>query len=246
MDRMRDKINRKGRKTMSYEASAHTIQMEILRKLLFMQNAQFNELLRATELTSDHFNFHLKQLVEAGYIKKQDGRYTLTRDGKEYANRMDTDQKVMEKQPKLSVLLIVENEDGRFLAQQRLKQPFYGFWGRATGKVRWGETLEDAASRELMEETGLRADFRYAGLYHKMDYEKSGDFLEDKYFLVMYGTEPKGEIHDTEGHHNEWLSTDELEAKDKVFESISEITRFAKNNTNDVFEKMYFYEATDY
>lgn len=231
---------------MSYEASAHMIQMEILRKMLFMQSAQFGELLKVTGLTSDHFNFHIKQLIEAGYLQKQDGRYTLTRDGKEYANRMDTDQKVMEKQPKLSVLLIVENEEGKFLSQQRLKQPFYGFWGRATGKVRWGESLEEAASRELLEETGLTATFRYAGLYHKMDYEKSGVFLEDKYFLVMYGIEPKGELRDIEGHHNEWLSIDELEAKETVFESISEITAFAKQNSDKAFEKKYYYEEAEY
>ena len=181
-----------------------------------------------------------------GYLEKREGSYTLTRSGKEYANRMDTDQKVLEKQPKLSVLLIVENSEGKFLSQQRLKQPFYGFWGRATGKVRWGETLEEAASRELLEETGLTANFRFAGVYHKMDYETSGDFLEDKYFLVMYGTDPQGELRDAEGHHNEWLSVDELNAKEKVFESIAEITMFASQNSDEMFEKKYHYEPAEY
>ncbi len=231
---------------MSYEANAHEAQMEILRKLLFMQEASFSDVLKATSLTSAHFNFHIKQLIDAGYLEKHDTAYRLTRAGKEYANRMDTDEKVLERQPKVSVLLIVENDAGELLAQQRLKQPFYGFWGRATGKVRWGETLEEAANRELEEETGMTAEFRYAGLYHKMDYEKSGEFLEDKYFMVMHGKNPKGEIVDSEGHHNEWLSVEELEAKEKVFESIAEITEFAKNGDGGVFEKKYYYETTDY
>ena len=230
---------------MSCEASAHQVQMEVLRKLLFMKQASFSELLKATDLTSDHFNFHIKQLIDAGYLKKEGG-YELTRSGKEYANRMDTDEKVLEKQPKLSVLLIVADERGRFLSQQRLKQPFYGFWGRATGKVRWGETLEEAANRELVEEAGITADFRFAGVYHKMDYEKNGDFLEDKYFMVMYGIKPQGELRDIEGHHNEWLSIDELEAKDKVFESINDIVLFAQDNSRSLFEQKYYYESTDY
>ena len=231
---------------MSYEASAHQAQMEILHKLLFMEHASFGELLQSTDLTSDHFNFHIKQLIGAGYLEKKEGSYALTRAGKEYANRMDTDEKVLEKQPKLSVLLIVEDGEGRYLAQQRLKQPFYGFWGRPTGKVRWGETCEEAANRELLEETGLSAKFRYAGLYHKMDYERSGGFLEDKYFLLMYGTEPEGDLIDTEGQHNAWLSSEELEAKDTVFESIGEIAKFAKNGTGGMFEMKYYYETHEY
>ena len=98
---------------MSYEANAHEVQMKILRRLLFSPSAHFSELLRDTDLTSDHFNFHIKKLVDVGYVTKSDDVYTLTRDGKEYANRMDTDQKIIEKQPKISVLLVVENTDGK-------------------------------------------------------------------------------------------------------------------------------------
>ncbi|MFZ1811938.1 MAG: NUDIX domain-containing protein [Candidatus Saccharimonadales bacterium] len=231
---------------MSYEPNAHEVQMKILRRLLFSPTAHFSELLRDTELTSDHFNFHIKKLLQTGYVAKSGDVYTLTREGKEYANRMDTDQKVIEKQPKISVLVVVENEDGKFLAQQRLKQPYYGFWGRMSGKVRWGETLEEASARELMEETGLTAELRYAGLYHKMDYQKNGDFLEDKYFIVMYGTNPRGELRDAEGHHNAWLSVDELTAKDKVFASIAEITEFARTCRGGFIEMKYYYDESEY
>lgn len=234
---------------MSYEANAHETQMKILRTLLLSPSANFAALQKNTDLGSDHFNFHIKKLVEVGYIEKRDdGHYALTRTGKEYANRMDTDENVIEKQPKLSVVLIVENGDGKFLAQERLKQPYYGFWGRPTGKIRWGEKLLDAAARELMEETGLTADLRSAGLYHKMDYDRdSGDLLEDKYFCVVYGKNPRGTlIESDEGHNNVWLTMDEVMAKDKRFGSIPEVTAFALDDSASFSEERHEYSSDEY
>lgn len=232
---------------MAREADIHEMQMKILREMLFAPKSTFVSLQKVTGLTSDHANFHIKKLIELGYVEKNSDGYTLTRDGKEYANRMDTDEVKIERQPKVSVLLVIENDEGKMLAQQRLKQPYYGFWGRQSGKVRWGEHLLDAAARELKEETGLTAELRYAGLYHKMDFLNNGEFLEDKYFLVVYGTEPQGElIADMEGHHNEWLTVEELLKKDKVYASISEITAFAQAHTGGFIENHYTYGPEEY
>lgn len=234
---------------MSYEANAHDAQMAILRHLLLSPGAGFAELQKSTNLTSDHFNFHVKKLVEVGYVEKKDnGHYVLSRAGKEYANRMDTDDNVIEKQPKISVALIIENSEGKFLAQERLKQPYYGFWGRPTGKIRWGETMVGAAARELMEETGLTADLRVGGFYHKMDYDKdSGDMLEDKIFVLVHGTNPKGElIVEGEGHRNEWLSHEEFAQKEKAFQSVPEITALATGEHTGYYEKKYEYDTEEY
>lgn len=234
---------------MSYEANAHDAQMAILRHLLLSPGAGFAELQKSTDLTSDHFNFHIKKLVDVGYVeKKDDGRYVLSRAGKEYANRMDTDDNVIEKQPKISVALIVENGEGQFLAQLRLKQPYYGFWGRPTGKVRWGETILEAGARELMEETGLTADLRVGGFYHKMDYDKdSGEMLEDKIFILVHGTNPQGElIVEDEGHRNEWLSHEEFAKKETSFQSVETITELATSEDVGFLENRYEYDKDEY
>ena len=234
-----------------YEAGAHAAQMKILRAMLLTDEINFAELARAAEMTSDHANFHVQQLIKNGYVRKvpkAHGHYVLTRSGKEYANRMDTDEAQIEKQPKLSVVLVVERQDGLYLQQQRLKQPYYGFWGHLTGKIRWGETMLEAAARELREETGLVATLRVAGFYHKLDYDdETGELLEDKYFCIVYGTEPHGELlAETDGQHNEWMTFDEFETKDKKFGSVAETIEVVRGENPAILERRYHYGADDY
>lgn len=234
---------------MSYEASAHAAQMKILRHLLLRPAASFAELGRQTGLSSDHANFHIKKLVDVGYIHKDENeQYTLSRNGKEYANRMDTDENVIEKQPKLSVVLVIENGRGEFLAQQRLKQPYYGFWGMPTGKIRWGETLLEAGARELYEETGLTADLRLSGFFHKLDYDKETDeLLEDKYFSIIYGTNAHGElISDPEGHHNEWTTQEAFIKRERKFNSMIEVVNLARSIDLDFLEERHYYNNGEY
>jgi len=54
----------------------------------------------------------------------------------------------------LSVLVVVSTDDGKTLLLRR-RQPFE-FWQSITGSLDEGETHEQAARRELEEETGLR------------------------------------------------------------------------------------------
>jgi len=212
---------------MSLEVSVHDAQVVILRELLFHPSVSFAKLQKMTGMQSDHFNFHLQKLVELNLVEKVSrGTYTLTPRGKEYANKLDTDNNTVERQPKTAVILVIEREvagEKQYLLQERLKQPFYGFWGCPTGKVRWGETITETAARELMEETGLLAEFRTAGVYHELVYQQeSGEQLEDKIFFVVHCTNTKGEaIEAFEGGRNHWMTREEARQQTKIFTSFN-------------------------
>lgn len=210
---------------MSLEVNIHDAQTVILRELLFHPSVGFAKLQKLTGMQSDHFNFHLKKLVDLKLVEKiSRGTYTLTPRGKEYANKLDTDNNTIERQPKVAVILVIERQKGgktEYLFQERLKQPYYGFWGCPTGKVRWGETITETAQRELMEETGLTSEHRVAGVYHELVYQQeSGEQLEDKIFFVVHCTKPKGELIEAfEGGRNQWMTREEALAQPKIFTS---------------------------
>lgn len=66
-------------------------------------------------------------------------------------------QQLTNNKPILGVSCLLLCKDDVLLVQ-RAKQPAKGLWSLPGGKVEWGEKLEDAARRELLEETALTID----------------------------------------------------------------------------------------
>lgn len=235
---------------MSIDKQLHPAHVAILHVLLFRPDARFAELQKASELSSDHFNFYLKQLLDQQYVtKNDDGAYHLTQHGKEFANRFDTDERKVERQPKVAVCLMIYRDDGKMVVQQRLKQPFYGYWGRPTGKIRWGETILQAGARELMEETGLEADLSFDSVHHKMDYERgSGKLLEDKIFFIIRAINIRGEfIEEFEGGRNAWMTLEEYAGQELSFEGAAAGMVGERDFTDiTIFEARHEYDAKNY
>lgn len=212
---------------MSHEAQVHEAQTKILRELLFIPETKFAELQKVSGLESDHAKFHIKRLVELGYIEKNGVLYRLSIQGKEYANKLDTDAGVIERQPKVAVMLIVERENGgvkEYLLQERLKHPYYGYWGPPTGKVRWGESIVECASRELEEETGLEGVFEFRGINHeRVVHDDTGEIVEDKIFNLMFCKNAMGKLKvKFDGGRNAWRTLEDMKNEPKRYKSFDQ------------------------
>jgi DNA-binding transcriptional ArsR family regulator len=235
---------------MSHQFKVHSAQTSILRELLFQVKATYSQLQKPTGLSSDHFNFHVKRLVELGLVEKLErGKYQLSSRGKEYANKLDTDQNIIELQPKSAVILaIVRTIQGKkeYLFQERLKHPYYGYWGFPTGKIRWGETVLQTAARELLEETGLTANLKFMGIYHEHAYQKESDeLLEDKLFYVIKCENVTGKlIEKFEGGRNAWMSTKTITLK-KVFNSYLTELEVAEGK-HQFIEQIQYYSKEEF
>lgn len=199
----------------------HFYQKELIKKLVTKPALRFNELL-IEELESEHMNYHLKQLVGFGFVEKTNEKYSLTDTGKDYSNLMDSETDLIEKQPKTSVIIrgVRKNKKGKIehLLTKRLRQPYLGKVGRITGKVRFGETLKEAAKRELYEESGLKAkNLILEEIYRKMRKRENGNWVQDVLFYIFFAKDFTGKfIPRTAYQENFWITKVEFKKRDNL------------------------------
>lgn len=206
---------------MNTEKRLHKYQKEIIKKLTLKNGSRFNQLI-IEGLESEHMNYHLKQLVEINFVSKDGSKYFLTDIAKDFSNLLDDKMKIVEKQPKTSIILEASRKNKRgeieHLLMKRLRQPYYGKVGRLTGKVRFGETLKDAAARELYEETGLTAKYyKLETIYRKMRVREDGTSVQDVIFYIFFISNFSGKlIKKTEFQENFWITKKELISKKDI------------------------------
>ena len=198
----------------------HYYQVELIKKLSANPDLNFNSLL-IDGLESEHMNYHLKQLLDLGLVAKDNSKYRLSDTGKDYSNLLDEQTDLVEKQPKTSIIIIAQRKniqgDVENLLTKRLRQPYLGKVGHLTGKVKFGETLRQAAERELFEETGLIAEnFYLERIYHKMR-RRGSEWVQDVIFYIFQVTNLKGTlIEKTKYQENFWISKKELKKRKEL------------------------------
>ncbi len=196
----------------------HELQREILVKLNFSNGLRHAALRPQPNIENNQFNFHLKQLLQLGLIEKINELYKLSLQGKEYCNRIESETKKVLLQAKLSVWIApVRIVDGvkQYLIYTRKKNPFYGAQGFLAGKLGYGEMLQDGATRELLEETGLSGKPELLQIRHYVNYsQETNDIIEDKFMFLFRVMNPTGNLQGNDEGDFEWIK--ESEFKNKV------------------------------
>ena len=88
-------------------------------------------------------------------------------------------------EPKLAAVVLIAI-DGKLVLVRRANEPALGEWSFPSGYVDRGEAVEDAAAREVREETGLEVEVtRLLGVYSRAD---------DPVVLAAYAAEVVGGV----------------------------------------------------
>lgn len=199
--------------------------------LSYVQNQILTLFLRSEELRysdakpegidNDLFNYHLKFLLDKGYIRKGVGnKYSLTEFGKKYVQRIDVLGEY-KKYFRFSIIAFVtkgRGKDRKLFVQKRLRHPYYGdMLVGISGKVNPAELIEEAASRSLKQETGLICDsFKLIGVQRKIRRDKKGNLIEDTLYHCCVGQDPSGKLikKNNFGEHF-WMDFDEAASLQK-------------------------------
>ncbi len=95
--------------------------------------------------------------------------------------------------PALTVDCVVFDSEDRLLLIQRKNKPFIGQYALPGGFVQQGESTEDAALRELKEETGIEAkSLDLVGVYSNPGRDPRGHVVSIAYLIrIPFNAEPK-------------------------------------------------------
>jgi ADP-ribose pyrophosphatase YjhB (NUDIX family) len=193
---------------------------QLLTKLMFVTGCKYSELEKVTD-NHDLFNYHLKELQHKGLVVKNGTLYQLTEKGRQAVALMEEDGE-LQRQIKVGLFIdLVRKENGKdqMLLHKRLKHPHYGYSGAVTGKLKWGQTLEENLRRELMEELQVTpVHFKLIGSVRELFRNEDQDIVGDGVYFVYIVDEWVGEIsyQSIEGEYY-WHDIDRILELDKIF-----------------------------
>jgi 8-oxo-dGTP diphosphatase len=99
----------------------------------------------------------------------------------------------LRKTPTLTVDAIIKR-DGKILLIKRMNSPFKNSWALPGGFVEYGERVEEALKREILDETGIRAEIMgIQGVYSKSERDPRGHVVSICYKAVGKGRAKGGD-----------------------------------------------------
>lgn len=195
------------------------IRKGILKKFMYCETLNYNQIWDKKICSSSLFDYHLKKVIDDGYIVKKEGHYELSDSGFRYLSRLDGISVSENKMPIVCAFGLAQKENGDLLIHERKKQPFFGYHGISGGKVEHGLSCLDTAKKEFFEETGLDGDFDLRVVAQKMTFnDETSEVIHHIIAYYYICRNFKGELlKESREGINRWMPFEEFLKKKKRF-----------------------------
>jgi len=215
----------------------HRLQQHILKSLTNNASLRYARL-KPDEVEGNAFMYHLKQLIQAGYIEHVDENYSLTAQGKLYIDRVRLKTFTAPLQPKIVILIVARNDKGELLCYERGRHPLINMVGLPYGKLHVDESIEESAAREFAKKTGYHADFHYhsSGI---MKITEAGELTSYIQFLLVIAENVSGHMLEKYNSGRAFWSKLEDVPKEKLIPSIPEVLKIAESEPGGFTELSY-------
>ncbi len=126
-------------------------------------------------------------------------------------------------------------DDNRILLVKRANDPCKGCWSIPGGVVNYGESLVDAVSRELFEETGLKAEPKGIIWVDNIIIYDQMDRVKYHYVIIDFLMEPRNDIlkPGSDAADVKWFRFGEVD-KVKLTPSTAKLVNYLRNNIKTI------------
>jgi 8-oxo-dGTP pyrophosphatase MutT (NUDIX family) len=217
----------------------HRLQQHILSQLIRNPNRRYADL-KPAEVEGNLFMYHMKSLMKAGYVEKADSVYRLTPEGLRYADGLSLETFAPRKQPRIVTLLVCRNETGQYLLLKRNRQPLLGKTGFPYGKIHLGETIAQAAARELHEKAGLSATLVHRGDGYVTIYDQA-EPVSEIFFHLFAGTNVSGRLKSGKGGEVFWGNVDLRDPS--LMPSVPDLIRQLNETDGRFFTELVYHQS---
>ncbi len=184
------------------------VAQKILSKFIRLGNLSYSAA-QPDDVDNDLYKYHLNHLLEKAILEKTATGYVLTPSGQSLVHKLDVYGKPTSP-IQISVLCFVTNSKNQVLLHQRKRQPYANDIELIAGKLLPGELPQTAASRKLLEESGLSAKFVFVGVYRAIRCLKS-ELFQDTIYHICRTTNPTGHLINTnDWGNNFWVDSTEV------------------------------------
>lgn len=217
----------------------HWIQRHILKQLVTREACRYKDL-RPEGVDGNLFMYHLNQLIAEKFIEKSNLIYSLTKEGKKFVGGMSLETGKQTTLPRVFVMVYSKNIKEKILLYRWNRQPYLGHISLPFSRIRYGQTIKEAAEQNLRFKTSLAGALEFAGLTNVV-VNKDGK-VATHYIAHIYRLEPPKEEPSADGLTGEpfWGKLEDISEKELV-NGTQEIIEALEKHKGIFFEEIQLY-----